>query len=52
MLLVLLCAAQFVAVLDTTIVALALPGIQHDLGFSAPALQWVVTAYTSRSADC
>jgi MFS family permease len=41
-----LCAAQFVVVLDVTIVAVALPAIQRDLGFSAAGLQWVVTAYT------
>ncbi len=46
MLLALLCGAQFVAVLDTTIVAVALPDIQRDLGFDASGLQWVVTAYT------
>jgi MFS family permease len=42
----LLCGIQFVAVLDTTIVAVALPAIEHDLGFDAATLQWVVTAYT------
>jgi MFS family permease len=46
MVLVLLCGAQFVAVLDTTIVAVALPAIQRDLGFGPAGLQWVVTAYT------
>src|ERR1700754_570240 len=46
MVLVLLCGAQFVAVLDTTIVAVALPDIQRDLGFGPASLQWVVTAYT------
>src|ERR1700744_760261 len=44
--LILLSIAQFVAVLDGTIVAVALPSIQHDLGFSSGSLQWVVTAYT------
>src|SRR3954466_16287795 len=42
----LLCGVQFVAVLDTTIVAVALPAIEHDLGFGPASLQWVVTAYT------
>src|SRR3954469_6622149 len=42
----LLCGVQFVAVLDTTIVAVALPAIERDLGFGAVTLQWVVTAYT------
>src|SRR3954468_10706029 len=42
----LLCGVQFVAVLDTTIVAVALPAIERDLGFDGATLQWVVTAYT------
>jgi len=41
----LLCVAQFVVVLDVTIVAVALPAIRSDLGFSAAGLQWVITAY-------
>ena len=41
----LLCAAQFVVVLDATIVAVALPAIGRDLGFSATSLPWVVSAY-------
>jgi EmrB/QacA subfamily drug resistance transporter len=44
--LALLCVAQFVVVLDVTIVAIALPEIQDSLGFSGPDLQWVVSAYT------
>jgi MFS family permease len=46
MLLVLLCTAQFVVVLDVTIVAVSLPAIQADLGFTGGSLQWVVTAYS------
>ena len=42
----LLCVAQFVVVLDATIVAIALPEIQQDLGFSRAGLQWVISAYT------
>jgi EmrB/QacA subfamily drug resistance transporter len=42
----LLCVAQFVVVLDATIVAVALPEIQADLGFSQAGLQWVISAYT------
>jgi EmrB/QacA subfamily drug resistance transporter len=42
----LLCVAQFVMVLDATIVAVALPEIQRDLGFSRAGLQWVISAYT------
>jgi EmrB/QacA subfamily drug resistance transporter len=42
----LLCTAQFIVVLDVTIVAIALPAIQRDLHLSVTGLQWVVTAYT------
>jgi MFS family permease len=41
----LLCAAQFVVVLDGTIVAVALPSIGRDLGFSATTLPWVISAF-------
>jgi EmrB/QacA subfamily drug resistance transporter len=41
-----LAVAQFMVVLDVTIVNVALPDIQRDLGFSATGLQWVVSAYT------
>ena len=41
----LLCATQFVVVLDATIVAIALPAIRRSLGLETEALQWVVTAY-------
>src|SRR5918998_1642815 len=44
--LALLCSAQFLIVLDVTIVAIALPDIRGDLGFSASSLQWVLSAYT------
>ena len=40
------CLAQFMVVLDISIVNVALPSIQKDLGFSAANLQWVVTAYS------
>jgi EmrB/QacA subfamily drug resistance transporter len=39
-------AAQLMVVLDATIVTIALPYIQSDLGFSAAGLSWVVTSYT------
>ena len=42
----LVCVAQFMVVLDATIVNVALPSIQHGLHFSATSLQWVVNAYT------
>lgn len=44
--LILLALAQFIAVLDTSIVNIALPAISKDLGFSPENLQWVVTGYT------
>jgi len=37
---------QLMIVLDATIVNVALPSMQTDLGFSDSARQWVVTAYT------
>jgi EmrB/QacA subfamily drug resistance transporter len=43
--LALLGVAQLMVVLDATIVNIALPSAQHDLGFSDDARQWVVTAY-------
>src|SRR3954469_7439456 len=46
------CIAQFVIVLDVTIVAIALPAIQADLGFSTAALGWVITAYTLVFGGC
>src|SRR3954454_14451080 len=42
----LLCTAQFVVVLDATIVAIALPAIQRSLRMATADLQWVLTAYT------
>src|SRR5918996_4178962 len=43
--LALLGVAQLMVVLDATIVNIALPSAQHDLGFSTENRQWVVTAY-------
>ncbi|MEZ5076472.1 MAG: MFS transporter [Solirubrobacterales bacterium] len=40
-----LCAGMLMIVLDATIVNVALPSIQDDLGFSQSALAWVVNAY-------
>jgi len=40
-----LCAGSLMIVLDTTIVNVALPSIQKDLGFSETSLAWVVNAY-------
>jgi EmrB/QacA subfamily drug resistance transporter len=44
--LVLICFAQFMVVLDATVVNVALPSIQKDLGLSEANLQWIVNAYT------
>lgn len=43
--LVLICLAQFMVVLDATIVNVALPSIQQDLDLSENNLQWIVNAY-------
>jgi EmrB/QacA subfamily drug resistance transporter len=37
--------AQFMVMLDATVVNVALPSIQHRFGASTPSLQWVVDAY-------
>jgi EmrB/QacA subfamily drug resistance transporter len=44
--LVIACLAQFMVVLDATVVNIALPSVQRGLHFSAANLQWVVNAYT------
>ena len=46
LILVLICFAQFMVVLDGTVVNVALPSIQKDLGLSEANLQWIVNAYT------
>jgi EmrB/QacA subfamily drug resistance transporter len=43
--LVVLCVGMLMIILDSTIVNVALPSIQGDLGFSQSALAWVVNAY-------
>jgi EmrB/QacA subfamily drug resistance transporter len=43
--LVLVCIAQFMVVLDATIVNVALPAIEKGLGFNAGNLQWVLNSY-------
>src|SRR4051794_35223994 len=45
MALVPLCAGMLMIVLDGTVVNVALPSIQRDLGFSPAGLAWVVNAY-------
>jgi EmrB/QacA subfamily drug resistance transporter len=43
--LVVLCVGMLMIVLDVTVVNVALPSIQADLGFSQAGLAWVVNAY-------
>ncbi|GAB2972319.1 DHA2 family efflux MFS transporter permease subunit [Streptomyces pseudoechinosporeus] len=43
--LVVLAAAQFMVIMDTSIIGVALPEMQQDLGFSQGELQWVFNAY-------
>ena len=43
--LVVVCMAQLMIVLDTTIVNVALPSIQHDLHFTQANLSWVINAF-------
>src|ERR1700757_2545845 len=43
--LALLCAVQFLDIADSAIVNVALPSIQHSLGFSQQNLQWVASGY-------
>jgi EmrB/QacA subfamily drug resistance transporter len=45
-LLLVVCLAQFMVILDVSIVNVALPSIDAGLHFSASGLQWVVNAYT------
>ncbi|OUC94320.1 MFS transporter [Streptosporangium minutum] len=45
MILVLVCACQFMVILDSSIVNVALPSIDRDLGFTAAGLAWVVNGY-------
>jgi EmrB/QacA subfamily drug resistance transporter len=44
--LVVVCLAQFMVVLDATVVNVALPSIQTDLRLSTEQLQWIVNSYT------
>ena len=49
--LVVLCAGMLMIILDQTIVNVALPSIQSDLGFSQSGLAWVVNAYLIAFGD-
>ena len=52
LILALVVLAQLMVVLDATIVNIALPSAQADLGFSNGARQWIVTDTRSPSAAC
>ncbi|SCE95230.1 drug resistance transporter, EmrB/QacA subfamily [Micromonospora coriariae] len=43
--LLVLCAGSLMIILDGSVVAVALPAVQRDLGFTAAGLAWVVNAY-------
>lgn len=43
--LALIATAQFVVIMDTSIIGVALPDIQRDLGFTPESLSWVFNAY-------
>jgi EmrB/QacA subfamily drug resistance transporter len=43
--LLLLCAVQFMDIIDSSIMNVALPSIRSDLGFSQQRLQWVLSGY-------
>src|SRR5438105_5740724 len=45
MALIVLCVGMLMIVLDVTVVNVALPSIQSDLGFSQSSLAWVMNAY-------
>lgn len=40
-----ICTAQFMVIMDTSIIGVALPAIQTDLGYSSSGLQWIFNAY-------
>jgi EmrB/QacA subfamily drug resistance transporter len=46
LILVILAAAQLMVVLDSSVVNVALPAVQHSFNLTSTGLQWIVTAYT------
>src|ERR1700685_1727254 len=46
LILIIACLAQFMVVLDATVVNVALPSVQRGLHFSAANLQWIGNGYT------
>jgi len=43
--LALLCTAQFMVIMDTSIIGVALPAIKNDLGYTQSGLPWIFNAY-------
>ncbi|MEC5143027.1 MFS transporter [Chitinophaga sp. 212800010-3] len=43
--LILLCTAEFIVIMDTSIIGVALPAIKNDLGYTQSGLQWIFNAY-------
>lgn len=43
--LALLCTAQFIVIMDTSIIGVALPAIKNNLGYTQSGLQWIFNAY-------
>ena len=43
--LALLCTAQFLVIMDTSIIGVALPAIKEALNYSQSGLQWIFNAY-------
>jgi EmrB/QacA subfamily drug resistance transporter len=52
LILILLALAQFMVVLDVSIVNVALPAIQHAFHMSQSSLQWIVTIYALTFGGC
>src|SRR5262249_21804119 len=50
-LLILLCVAEFMVILDATVVNVALPSIARSLSVTVGGLQWVITAYALASGS-
>src|SRR3954447_16318236 len=50
LLLLVVCLAQLMVILDVSIVNVALPSIHDDLHYTTTGLQWVVNAYTQAVA--
>ena len=43
--LAILCTAQFIVIMDTSIIGVALPAIKNALGYDQSSLQWIFNAY-------